>query len=208
LHTYQDLLDDWLEVFNGGWREDGKVYSDSESGEDNTTEMEKHPDSDEAYSDDMQGTSPETEDNSSDKDALSDSSDDVPLHVEASRRSQRDAAKKKVDYSKQAEYNEEDEDMSEGAVTESESDSSAANSAASKNRSIGSNGKGTSFRPKAANKRIRTSPTADNPHAGDETEEEFIEGGVREENLRPEQFHCRVRVVFLHGQQLIWLTPS
>lgn len=198
-------MDDWLEIFNSGWREDGQIYSDSESGEDNSTAIKRQLDSDEAYSDDMRGDSPDSEEDSSDEDASSDESDDIPLQVEATRRSQRDAAQKKVDYSKQEEYNEDDEDMSDGALTESESGFSAANSAASKSRSLGSNGKTAKSRPKAANKRSQASPSADNMHADEETEEEFIEGGVREEDLRPEQFHCRVRVLLLGAEYLPWL---
>lgn len=119
---------------------------------------------------------------------LSDESEEVPLSLQASRRSEREAARKKIDYSKQAEYNEEDEDMSEGALSDSESEQSVASTAVTSRVQRNKSGRGGSKGKRSSGPSTSTQPIL----LDDDSEEEFIEGGVKEEDLRPEQFHCRV----------------
>lgn len=197
LHEYQDLLDDWLTLSEGGWREDGKVYSDSESEEELSNAMRGATDSDDAYSADQREASPDRDEMSEEDDVSSATSSEIPLRIEASRRSEREGAKKKVDYSKQAEYNEEDEDMSEGALTESDSDRSETDDSRSPRRARSTEKDGGRSVRKGG-RRSQASKTAarvlDNDDA-DASEEEFIEGDIVEENLRPEQFHRQVRLI-------------
>lgn len=210
LHEYQDLLDDWLNLFEGGWREDGKVYSDSESEGDSPKTMRQNVDSDEAYSDHENEASADEEKLTTEEDVSSDESDEVPLRIEASRRSEREGAKKKIDYSKQAEYNEEDEDMSDGVLTDSESDLSDMDDVPGGSRS---NEKSTT-RSKKGNKRSEASSSElkvwdDNDDKS--SEEEFVEGGFAEDNLRPEQFHRQVRnqqLGFLGAPPDSWILQS
>jgi hypothetical protein len=119
---------------------------------------------------------------------LSDESEEVPLSLQASRRSEREAARKKIDYSKQAEYNEEDEDMSEGALSDSESEQSVASTAVTSRVQRNKSGRGGSKGKRSSGPSTSTQPIL----LDDDSEEEIIEGGVKEEDLRPEQFHCRV----------------
>lgn len=199
LDTYQDLLQDFDELAQDGWREDGKEYTDSSDDED-TTSMSKRKkrksDHDDAYSMDIdegaeQGEEEaDVEEDSSAEGSPADS-DDIHSPVKASRRSNREAARKRIDYSKQAEYDEEDDEIPESSESSSsESDSSdmpskmrRANIDSDSDLEVASGptrGIGRSQASKAARMLL------DDENSG---AEEFIEGGEKEGDLRAEQLH-------------------
>lgn len=189
-------------MLESGWREDGKIHSDSGSDGDDKGKQKASDDSD-AYSED--GNPGEKSDADSEGDMDVDTSDegtnlssaDIPLQQQSSRRSNREAAQKKVDYSKQAEYNEEDDMMSEESEDSSEEATSSVDVPLSKERRRASSDSDFEVvsRPSHQNKQRLQASSTDGKSAGDTgSDEQFVEGGIQEKDLRPEQFHSPVSV--------------
>lgn len=211
-----DLLEEYTDLLKSGWREDGKIHSDSGS-EDDDQDKKKASDDSDAYSENENPGNKSDADSEGDMDVdTSDegthlSSEDIPLQQQASRRSNREAAQKKVDYSKQAEYNEEDDAMSEETEDSSDEATSSVDVPLSKQRRRASSDSDFEVvsRPSHQPKQRPQASSTDVKSVGDAgSDEEFVEGGIQEKDLRPEQFHSPVSVYVYFMAHICYLTAG